>query len=601
MNQVQRSELSEAMAKCRGVFVSVGFFSFFINVLMLTGPLFMLQVYDRVLASRSEPTLWALLTLVAGLFVFMGLLDFVRSRLLMRAGWQLDQQLSDRVFNNVLTHARFRTPGVGSQPVRDLETLRQFLSGQGLLGFFDLPWMPLYIAVLFILHWSMALFAVIAAIVLLTIAVINEVTTRRSQIEAKVKSIETNQMMEEFRRNADVVRAMGMDRSLLQRWHAHHDTGLDAFGRSNDLSSTFTTTSKHLRLFLQSAMLALGAYLAIYQIISPGTMIAGSILMARALAPLDQLIGHWRAFLGARKAHERINMALKSAPVPDQPMPLPAPKGRLTVENLTVMAPGGATNPSAAGNQKPIIQGINFDLKPGSALGIIGPSGAGKSTLARVLAGIWPAARGSVRVDGAAIEQWDPHHLGKYLGYMPQEVELFGGTVRDNICRFEPDADPKNIVNAAKVADVHDMILRLPDGYDTKIGEGGAALSSGQRQRIGLARALYGWPRVIIMDEPNSNLDAVGEAALVQAIHSARANNATVVVIAHRPSAIGAVEELLFMQDGRQMAYGPRDEVLKQVLRSDNNAPGIAGPGSKPKAVPGQKQTRKIAPTSKAG
>ncbi len=557
MKNIQ-NEVGKAFKACRMAFIFTGLFSFFINLLMLTGPLFMLQVYDRVLTSRSVPTLVALTLLVVGLYAFMALLEFVRSRILVRIGRRIDEQLSGRIFDSIISHALRRTPHIGSQPARDLDSLRQFVAGPGPAAFFDAPWTPVYIGVIFLLHSWLGIFAIVGAVILFIFALANELLTRGPTARANQSAISAHTMTEESRRNAESIGAMGMTKAMRRRWLTQHDESLDDNTHASDRAGTITAMSKATRLMLQSGILGFGAYLAVQQQITPGTMIAASIILSRALNPIEQAITQWRAFISARKSHQRLKMVLAEAPEEEPAMQLPEPKGHLSVENVVATAPGLET---------PLLQGMNFTVEPGEALGVLGPSGAGKSTLARALVGVWPLLRGKVRLDGAALEQWPPEQLGRALGYLPQDAELFSGTVAENISRFATEPDSELVVAAAQLADVHEMILRLPDGYSTRIGEGGSALSAGQRQRVGLARALYGSPRFVVLDEPNANLDSEGEAAVINAIHALKSTGAAVIVVAHRPSAISAVDKVLFLRDGKQLAFGPRDEVLSKILK----------------------------------
>lgn len=548
-----------AFATCRTAFTSAGVFSCFINLLMLTGPLFMLQVYDRVLTSGSIPTLVALLVLVAVLFAFMGALELIRSRLLARIARKVDEELSDETLRAVFVHALRHSPNVNSQPVRDLESIRQFVGGPGPFTLFDAPWTPIYLGVIFLLHWWLGIFAVIGAVILFVVAAFNEILTREPMARSAQAAMASHALVEEGRRNSEVLKAMGMTRQFRAKWQKLHGAALDQQIQASDRAGEITSFSKATRLFLQSAMLALGAYLAVQQLITPGTMIAASIIMSRALQPVEQAITHWRSFLGVRKAHDRLTVALESAHEAPPTLQLPAPRGHLQVEQLFLRAPGG---------DQVILHGINFELLPGTALGVIGVTGAGKTSLVRALVGLWPPAKGTVRIDDATLDQWSPEMLGPYVGYLPQDVELFSGTIAENIARLDSEPNGEAVVVAAQRANVHEMVLRLADGYDTLVGEGGYALSAGQRQRVGLARALYGDPTFVVLDEPNSNLDAEGESALVNAINHLKSNGATVVVAAHRPSAIGAVDQLLFLKDGKMAAFGPRDEVLAAVTQS---------------------------------
>ncbi len=524
----------------------------------------MLQVYDRVLTSKSQETLVAFTVLVIVLFAYMGVLELLRSRILSRTGRLVDEEIGKDVFDTVLNHSLKKTPNINSQPLRDLDTLRQFLSGPGPMALFDAPWAPVYLAVIFIfMHAWLGVFAAGGAVVLFIFALLNEILTKSRLEEASRSNMAAHVFAEENRRNAEVIQAMGMIGSMRARWEKLRGTALTDQDRATDRASVITSATKSLRLLLQSLMLALGAYLAINNEISPGTMIAASIIMSRALAPVEQSIAHWRGFQSFRRSHKRLLMLLGDLANKKENMQLPDPAGRIHVENIIV---------PVMGSPVPLLKGINFQLEPGQALGVIGPTGAGKSTLARALVGVWPIAKGAVRIDGAPIDQWDREQIGRFMGYLPQDVELFAGTIEENICRFSLDPNPEAAVKAARLANVHEMILNLPDGYNTRIGESGATLSAGQRQRVGLARALYGDPVFIVMDEPNANLDMEGEVALVQAIQAAKANGAAVIVIAHRPSAIQSVDMILFLRDGTQAAFGPRDEVLKQIMKPPQGA-----------------------------
>jgi PrtD family type I secretion system ABC transporter len=552
------SFLGQALSHCRGAVLSAGGFSLFVNLLMLTGPLFMMQVYDRVLASRSLPTLAALLVLVTVLYGFQALLELVRSRLLVRIGRRLDENLKDRVFDAIIEQGLKRTRVLGSQPVRDLEALRQFIGGQGLFALFDAPWSPLYLFVIFLMHPLLGWYSVAAGTLLLALALANEALIRKPLAEANREAQVSSLLAEDSKANAEVIAAMGMRDGLRRRWIEKHGAALDLQTRASDRGGLISGLTKTLRLLFQSGILALGAYLVIEQELSPGSLIACSIIMSRALAPVEQAIGHWQSFLGARRALDRLKSLLAEMGERPEPLQLPRPSGQLVVDQLSAFVPG---------MEKPLLRGIQFALSPGQGLGVIGPTGAGKSTLARVLVGVWPHMRGQVRFDGAALNQWSEEARGKFTGYLPQDVELFSGTVGDNIARFEPRPDPAKIVAAAQRADVHTLILSLPQGYDTVVGVGGVQLSAGQRQRIALARALYDEPALIVLDEPNSNLDSEGEAALIRAIEAARKSGSTVVVVAHRPSAIHAVDMLLFLRDGQQEAFGPKEEVLRKVVK----------------------------------
>lgn len=536
--------------------MSIGVFSLFANLLMLTGPLFMLQVYDRVLTSGSFPTLLALALLVAILYAAYGFLEFIRSRLLVRTGRIVDEALRERVFDAMAAQALRPSAGPRSEPLSDLQTIRQFLQSNGPLAFLDMPWAPVYLGVIFLMHSLLGYAALAAAILLGVIAVAAEQITRRHAAESQKATLQANILAEQCRSNVEAATVLGMMGRLRQRWAGTQDKALDSQTLASDRGGLLTGLSRTLRLVFQSAILGLGAYLAIRREISPGSMVAASIIMSRALAPVEQAVGQWPQFQGFVRSWKRLKAFLAEMPHPPR-MPLPKLTGSLAVENLQAFAPGV---------EKPIVGGVSFTLESGSGLGILGPTGAGKSTLARALIGVWPLTRGTIRLDGATPDQWDPDILGASIGYLSQESELFEGTVAENISRFAADPDPQSIIAAARQAEIHDLVLQLPDGYNTVIGRSGRRLSAGQRQRVGLARALYGDPALLVLDEPNANLDAVGEAALVKAIAQVRKRGGTVLVIAHRPSAITALDKLLVLKEGRVIAFGPKDEVLSKIL-----------------------------------
>lgn len=558
--QAPSQSLTAAVASpLRRAFLGIALISGVVNVLALTSPLFMLQVYDRVLASGSVPTLIGLAVLAAGLYLFQAGLDIIRARVLLRIGEHFDGVLCGRVHHAVVRLPLVaRMPGDGLQPLRDLDNVRGFLSGQGPTAFFDLPWMPLYLGICFLFHVWIGVTALAGAIILILLTLLANALSKKPVRDAIVHNMARNGLLEASRRNAEVVQALGLGMRLEARWREANAAYLDANRKAGDIAGGLGSLSKTLRMILQSAVLGVGAWLVIEQEATGGIMIASSIMVGRALAPVDLAIASWKPFLMARQSWTRLQDLLGRIPPGAETMALPAPQAELRVEGVTIMPPG---------EKKPTVTGINFTIPAGSAIGIIGPSGSGKSTLSRVLVGAWTPAGGKVRLDGASLGQWDSEALGRHIGYLPQGVELFDGTIADNIARFEADADPDAIVAAARTAGAHDLILRFEDGYKARIGEGGSALSAGQRQRIGLARALYGNPFLVVLDEPNANLDAEGEAAVVRSIAAIRERGGIAVVIAHRPSAIGVVDRLLMMDGGRQKAFGPRDEVLEQVLK----------------------------------
>ena len=554
------SPLATALSACRGAFIAIGVFSGVINVLLLTGSLYMLQVYDRVLPSRSVPTLVALSVLVIGLYAFQGFLEWIRGRMLTRIGRSLDEALSSQVYEAIVAlPLRVRSSGDGLQALRDLDQVRLFLSSVGPTALFDMPWMPLYMGLCFMFHFWIGIAALTGAGILVTLTLLTEALSRRPTRAAAGFGATRMMLAEASRRNAEVLRAMGMSRRLLARWSAANAKYMAAQEGASDVAGGLGTASRVLRMALQSTVLAVGAYLTIFQEATPGIIIASSILVSRALAPVELAIAHWRNFVSARQGWTRLSELMGRLTSGETPMALPAPSASLAVEAVTIVPPG---------QQNAVVQNLSFRLESGQGLGIIGPSAAGKSSLARAVVGVWQPARGKIRLDSAALEQWPLEDLGRHIGYVPQDVELFDGTVAENIARFEPDPDPAAIVAAAQAASVHELVLRLPDGYETQIGEGGATLSAGQRQRLALARALYGDPFLVVLDEPNSNLDSEGDQALTRAILGIRKRGGLVVVIAHRPAALAGVDLVLAMANGQAQAFGPKEEVLRKVLQS---------------------------------
>ena len=556
---VRRSELGDALHACRNAFIGVGAMSCMINLLYLTGSIFMLEIYDRVLPSRSVPTLVGLVILAGGLYIAQGVLDLLRGRILVRIGTALDETLNQRVFETVVRlPLMVGSRNEGLQPLRDLDNVRSFLSSMGPGAFFDLPWLPFYLAICFAFHVMIGLTALVGAIILVTLTVVTEFMSRTPAREAMGLAARRNDLAATSRRNAEVLVAMGMTGRLTKRWSAANESYLAGNQRASDVSGGLGAIAKVMRMTLQSAVLGVGAYLVIHQEATAGVIIAGSILSARALAPVDLAIAHWKGFVAARQSWHRLNQLLGSLPAQTAPTLLQNPSSRLSVEAVSIVPPG---------DQKVIVQDVTFALEAGNGLGVIGPSGSGKSSLVRALVGVWQPLRGKVRLDGAALDQWSPDVLGRHVGYLPQDVELFAGSVAQNICRFDPNAGSDSIIAAAKEAGVHEMIIKMRDGYDTQIGEQGAALSAGQAQRVALARALYGNPFLIVLDEPNSNLDTEGDEALTRAIRAARERGAIVVVVAHRPIGIEAMDLLLVLKEGRMQAFGPKETVLGQVLQ----------------------------------
>ncbi|OLP57343.1 type I secretion protein [Rhizobium rhizosphaerae] len=558
----------QALKACRSAFIGVGIASALVNLLYLTGSFYMLEVYDRVLPSRSIPTLIALSVLALLLYAFQGAFDMMRGRMLVRIANALDEAMSGRIYRAVVqAPLKVRMQGDGLQALRDFDQVRSFLSGSGPTAFFDLPWLPLYIVICFLFHPLIGTVAIVGSLILIALTFLTNRGTQAPSRRAAEAGNHRNAFAQSSRRNAEVVQAMGMLGRMSTLWAEKNDSYREENRITSDVGNGYGAVSKVFRMALQSGVLATGAVLVIEGMASPGIIIAGSILTARALAPVELAIGNWRGFVSARQSWQRLKDMMVALPEQPAPLELPPPCERLTVETLSGGPPGV---------QRLIFADINFTVPAGSALGIIGQSASGKSSLARAILGIWPPLRGSVRLDGAALDQWDSDRLGRHIGYLPQDVELFGGTVAQNIARFAEDATAEAVVAAAKAARVHELILRLPNGYETDIGDGGTALSAGQRQRVALARALYGNPFLVVLDEPNSNLDAEGEQALSEAVMSVRARGGIALVIAHRPSALAAVDLVLVMKDGRMQAFGPRDETLAQVLRRDTPRPAQA-------------------------
>ena len=549
--------LAATIAGCRRAFGWVGMFSLCINLLMLTVSLYTWQIFDHVIASQSRETLIFLTIIAVGAVLVLGLLELVRSRILVGVSIWIEQRLAPEALARGIAAALYARP-YRTQALRDLGQLRSFLGGSTVFSLFDAPWVPIYLGVTFLLHPLVGLVALAGAVVLFCLALLNELLTRTPLQFANRAAIDAMQRAEANVRNAEAIDAMGMMPGVVASWMAANDRALDQQVVASDRAGSVLALTKFLRLAVQIAVLGTGALLAVRHELTAGAMIAGSILTSRALAPVEQAIGTWKQVISARAAYGRLKAHFGDAKLlRAQGMPLPAPSGRLQVETLAFAYPG---------SHHPILKGITFVLEPGEALAIVGPSAAGKSTLARLLIGVWPPSAGAVRLDGADVHAWNREDFGRYVGYLPQDVELFVGTVRDNIARLT-DAPAAAIVQAAKMAGVHEMVLKLPKGYDTEIGEGGAILSGGQRQRIALARALLGRPRLLVLDEPNSNLDHDGEEALSDAIATVKASGGSVVIVAHRPSVLGHVDKILVLRNGQIDAFGTRNEIMKLISR----------------------------------
>ncbi|TRW99277.1 type I secretion system permease/ATPase [Paracoccus sp. M683] len=555
-----KAELRSARAEGWRLFIIVGLFSAVVNILMLTGPMFMLQVYDRVLASRSYETLTALFVLVIFLFLLMGLIDIARNRVMHRVAARFQNRMEPRVFTAALAEGGAAGNDLVTRGgMRDLESVHRFLSSPVALALFDLPWAPLFLAAVFIFHPMLGVVATIGGGILVIATLMNQWLSRAPLQQSAIASQNAERMGDLYRDEGELIGSLGMRGAAFDRWRKARAEATEHAMQGADRSSTFSVFSRTFRLFLQSAMLAAGAWLVLRQQLTPGAMIASSILMGRALAPIDQVVGGWPVVQRAQDGWTRLTELLSRRPPQPDLTPLPRPRAQLDVRNLSVVPPG---------QQQPTLRGVSFSLAPGQALGVIGASGAGKTTLARAIIGAWPVAAGSIRMGGATLDQYDPDVLGNLIGYLPQQVTLFDGTIAENIARMNPKADPQRVVAAAQAAAAHQMILDLPKGYDTPINQAGGRLSGGQIQRIGLARALYPQPVLFVLDEPNSNLDNQGSEALNVAIRSIKARGGAVLIMAHRPAAITECELLLVLDQGMRRAFGPRDEVLQSMVKN---------------------------------
>jgi ATP-binding cassette subfamily C protein/ATP-binding cassette subfamily C exporter for protease/lipase/ATP-binding cassette subfamily C protein EexD len=572
--------LQTALRKVRGGFFAVAFFSFFLNLLMLATPLYMLQVFQRVLSSGHLETLFYLTVVTIFALLILGMLYTIRSQILSHVSGWLSSAVSGDLISAGLKQS-LQGKANGAQPLRELSQMQSFIGGTGITALFDSPWVPVFIAVIWVLHPWLGVLALVSAVALFVIALINELMTRQPQRDAQQQQSQALQFADTSMRNAEVVHAMGMLPVLLDRWHSLHGKSLDEQRKASGRSATLMGLSKFLRLSVQVGVLGLGAMLVLAGELTPGQMIAASILLGRALAPVEQSIAAWRGFVNARASHDRLQELLEAMPEVASAIELPTPEGRIEVENAG-FRPAGA--------EKPILRGVSFSLDPGEVLAVIGPSAAGKSTLCRLLVGVWPPTVGAVRLDAAEVHAWDREQFGRHVGYLPQDVELFAGTVRENIARMHETHDDAEVIEAAKLADVHEMVLRLPNGYDTQIGVGGALLSAGQRQRVGLARALFRRPRVVVLDEPNANLDRLGEAALMRALKTLRENGTTVIMVVHHASMIKEVDKLLLLREGGVEAFGPRKDVLAHLSsgapadapESGTRRPAVAPPRPAP-------------------
>lgn len=569
------SEVKNAVRFSRRALNATFVFSAVINILMLAGPIFMLQVYDRVLSSGSMPTLVTLFVITAVLYGIIGLLELARSRIISRVGAEIDQRLSDRIFEASLRKS-LATQGAAAPALRELDSFRQFISGPAPITFFDAPWTPVYLGVIYMTHWTLGIAATIGTFILLGLAWASEQSGREPLMQASQAVTRSLEMAETGQRNAEAITAMGMLSSYRKRWQSLNAEGLGWQLLASDRLGGLSAITKTMRLLLQSMMLAIAAALAVSGAISPGSIIAATIIFGRALAPVEQVIGHWRGFIKARESYHKLEDILSYAPPERARTQLPRPRGVLEVHDIRVGAPE---------SRNAILSGITFAAHPGQMLAIIGPSASGKSTLVRALVGLWPTSNGAILLDGARLDQWHPEDLGRHVGYLPQSVELFAGTVKQNISRFRDDASDDEVVEAARQAHAHELILGLPHGYETELGTFGSYLSGGQRQRIALARALFGTPPLVVLDEPNSNLDRPGDEALSAAIDGMRKRGQTVVMVSHRVQAIGKADLLLYIERGQQRAYGPRNEVMK-LFQGPARPASDARPAKDPRAAP---------------
>jgi len=551
----QKTSLELAYRKFRGTFLTTVFFSFFTNLLMFVGPLYMLQVYDRVLSSRNETTLVMISVIAVAMLVSYGLLEFIRSRVLVRAGMQFDEVIANPVFHRVVKQ-QTAMPGSNARiALSDIDKVREFMTGQGILAFFDAPWVPLFLALCFAFHPWLGLVATGGAIIIFILALTNEFATRNALQDASTASQGANHFASTTLQNAEVIRALGMEKQLTKRWLNHHDDMLSHQATASDRAGSIMASSKFVRMTLQIAILGTGAYLAIHQEISPGILIAASIVMGRALAPVEQAVGQWKQFVNARSAHKRLKQLFDNIKEQEERTELPEPEGNLTVERLFATVPG---------TRDTLLQGIGFSIQKGEVLALIGPSGSGKSSLVRHLVGAMTPAAGTVRLDGTEMHHWDPDQVGRYIGYLPQDVKLFGGTVSENISRFEDEPKAADVIGAATLAGAHDMIQKLSNGYETNVGDGGMFLSGGQRQRIGLARAVYRYPSLVVLDEPNSNLDNMGEKALVSCIQELKKMGKTVILVTHKTNLLTLSDKTLMLVNGTVEKFGPTKEMFQK-------------------------------------
>ncbi len=555
MNEKQ-TPLDKAFGAYKPTLILTIFFSLFANMLMFVAPIYMMQVYDRVLSSRNETTLVLLTVIAVAMLLTYACLEYVRSRMLARGGNRFDRQISKPVFDAVVKLQSMQSNSASAQAIRDKDVVRDFIGGNAIMAFCDAPWVPVFVAVCFVMHTYLGLVALSGAVIIFSLALLNELTTRGLLAKGNRAGIVAAQSAQTTLRNSEVINALGMRNNIQQRWDKKHLEALGWQGKAGDRAGSIVAFQKFVRMGLQVSILGVGAYLSILGEITPGVMIAASIMMGRALAPVEQSVGSWKSFVAMREATKRLRAMFASLPEQMDQMDLPDPTGKLAIENVIAGPPGA---------QKPTLKGLTFNVDPGNVLAIVGPSAAGKSTLARVIVGVWPAASGHVRIDGSDIDHWDQEKLGRFIGYVPQDVELFSGTIAENIARFS-EIDDKRVIAAAQLAGVHEMIQGLPQGYDTEIGEGGQVLSGGQRQRVALARAVYGDPVMVVLDEPNSHLDTAGEEALSEAMRKMREANIAVIVITHKPNLLTIADQIMILMDGQLQGIGTREQMLPKLM-----------------------------------
>lgn len=576
-------EILLALQGYKNIFKAVGIFTAVINVLLLVPSIYMLEIYDRVLTSRNPYTLLFLTLIVVGLFFIYAALDAIRSYAVIEMGKKIDAQLNQRIYTASFEQNLKQKNGVAGQALNDLATIRQFVTGSSLFTLFDAPWFPIYLIVIFIFNVWLGVFATVCTLILIVVAYINEKITYEPLTQANALSVQSANLATNNLRQAEVLDSMGMLPAIRARWFALHSQYLDWQAIASRYASTMGALTKFLRTLMQSLILGFAAFLVLLNSLSPGMMIAATILLGKTLSPLESVINVWRQWRGVLSAHERLKQLLQDNPKRQEGMSLERPQGFVSLEHVYATPPGA---------QQMVLKDVSFQLEPGDVLGVIGPSASGKSTLARVLVGVWPALPNCARLDGADVYQWNKDELGPAIGYMPQDIEVFPGTVSENIARFG-QYESAAVIEAAKLAGIHDMVLHFPDGYDTQIGPGAMELSGGQKQRLALARAMFGNPSLVVLDEPNSNLDDVGEQALVRAVLAMRQRKATVVVITHRSSVLQATTKLLILHEGAVLKFGTSQQVLdflQQKQAQANPNPPMVSPVQPPKSEPGAAQ-----------